>query len=237
MKKADPSGPKGGRRRKAGAPEPAAAQGALGDAAPAAAAPPALAVAPAPSALAEPPPAAAPRDPLADFFVSTTEHELVAQSFGLDGPAPTVALRDMLELLGFWVADEEYALPIVDIQEIIKVPLITELPRAHPVVLGIISLRGTIVPVVDLRRVLKLEERAVTRQARILVVRAEEDPVGLLVDRVTSVVRFEADKIEATPRTMQRQTSELVRGVGRVGNRLIIVLDVKAVMGVMDNAA
>lgn len=176
-------------------------------------------------------------DPLAEFFVSQGEREVVAQSFAADG-ATSSAARSIIELLAFWVADEEYAIDIVEIQEIIKVPLITELPRAHEAVLGIISLRGTIVPVVDLRKVLRLEERAVGRPARILVVRAGDEPVGLLVDRVTSVVRFEAEKIEPTPRTMRRQTTdELVRGVGRVGTRLIIVLDVNSVVNVMDSAA
>ena len=190
---------------------------------------------------AEPAPAAsdeeAPLDPLAEFFVSSGERELVAQSFAEGGKA-TPAGRTIVELLAFWVADEEYAVDIVEIQEIIKVPLITELPRAHDTVLGIISLRGTIVPVLDLRRVLRLEERPVTRGARILVVRAGDEPVGLLVDRVTSVVRFEAEHIEPTPRTMRRQTTDqLVRGVGRLGSRLIIVLDVNSVVSVMDTAA
>lgn len=179
-----------------------------------------------------------PGDPLDDFFVTDAERQRMVASYAGDGPrTATVARQKMLELLAFWVADEEYALPIVDIQELIKVPPVTELPRAHEAVLGVISLRGTIVPILDLRRVLQLEERPMTRQTRILVVRPEDEPVGLLVDRVTSVVRFEADKIESTPRAMQHQASELLRGVGRVQNRLIIVLDVGAVVNVMDAAA
>jgi len=213
--------PKGRKRKDAAAPAPRPA-----------------AVAPATASDAEPADADADDyDPLAEFFVSQGEREVVTQSFATDGTTSTAA-RTIVELLAFWVADEEYAIDIVEIQEIIKVPLITELPRAHATVLGIISLRGTIVPVLDLRKVLRLEERAVGRPARILVVRAGDEPVGLLVDRVTSVVRFEADKIEPTPRTMRRQTTdELVRGVGRVGTRLIIVLDVNSVVNVMDSAA
>jgi purine-binding chemotaxis protein CheW len=176
-------------------------------------------------------------DPLDAFFVSDEERRRIAQSFSGEGTVSSPSSHDMVELLAFWVADEEYALHIVEIQEIIKVPGVTELPRAHAAVLGIISLRGTIVPVLDLRHILRLEARPITRQARILVVRTNDDPVGLLVDRVTSVARLEADKVEATPRTMQRQTSELVRGVGRVGTRLLIVLDINAVMDAMENPA
>lgn len=177
------------------------------------------------------------RDPLADFFV--TEEELSLTDSGLTGEqkAALRASRAMVELLSFWVADEEYALEIVEIQEIIKLPNVTEVPRAHHSVIGIISLRGTIVPVVDLRTILHLEQRPVSRQSRILVLRADGDPVGLLVDRVTSVVRLENESIEATPRAMQRQESDLLRGVGRVGGRLIIILDVGAVLTVVESAA
>jgi purine-binding chemotaxis protein CheW len=176
-------------------------------------------------------------DPLQEFFVSESERSQMTRSFAAGGAKATVGSEEMLELLAFWVADEEYAVSIVEIQEIIKLPPITELPRAFASVLGIISLRGTIVPVLDLRRVLHLEERPMSRQTRILVVRSAEDPVGLLVDRVTSVMRFERDKIEATPHAMRRQTSEFVRGVGRLGSRFIIILEVKAVLAIMDAAA
>lgn len=179
-------------------------------------------------------------DPLQEFFVSESERSRMTRSFAAGGAKTVIGgagSQSMLELLAFWVADEEYAVSIVEIQEIIKLQPITELPRAHASVLGIISLRGTIVPVLDLRHVLRLEERAMSRQTRILIVRSEEDPVGLLVDRVTSVVRFEAEKVEATPRAMRRQTSEFVRGVGRLGSRLIIILEVGSVLAAMDAAA
>lgn len=175
-------------------------------------------------------------DDFSDFFVSAEERgaSLVNYS-GAD--AKTTSSRDMVELLAFWVADEEYATSIVDIQEIIKLPVVTPVPRAHPSVLGITSLRGTIVPVVDLRRVLRLDERPITRQSRILVLRGEGDPVGLLVDRVTSVVRLDSDTIEATPRAMEREGNHLLKGVGRQGARLIIILDTPAVLGVLESAA
>ncbi len=181
-------------------------------------------------------------DPLDEFFVSKEECDLITQSFadGGEGEGGAAAARGTvgtLELLAFAVADEEYAVPIVGVQEIIKVPLITEVPRTGRAVLGIISLRGTIVPVLDLRRVLELEETPPSRPSRILVVRTEEDPVGLLVDRVNSVVRLDGSQLEATPRAIRRQTSDFVRGVGRLGSRLVIVLDVNAVLVTMDVAA
>jgi chemotaxis signal transduction protein len=186
-----------------------------------------------------PAPRSSPTELLENFFVSEEERALTRASFAEASPLAAAALRSraMVELLAFWVADEEYALPIVDIQEIIKVPTVTQVPRVHAAVLGIISLRGTIVPVLDLRHVLRLDRQPVTRQSRILVLRADGDPVGLLVDRVTSVVRLEADTIEATPRNLNRQVNELLRGVGRIGQRLVIVLDVNAVLNILEPAA
>lgn len=229
MKKSDSGGAPKGRRRKSDEPKEAVADEPVADTRPA------LVAVPAP---AEPESDAARGfDPLGEFFVSEAERARISDSYSGEGKVSAPASRTVLELLAFWVADEEYALPIVDIQEIIKVPVVTELPRAHSAVLGIVSLRGTIVPIVDLRRLLRLAEGQVTRQTRILVARADGDPVGLLVDRVTSVVRLEEDKLEVTPRTMQRQASDLVRGVGRIGQRLIIILDAGSVVSVMDRAA
>ena len=140
----------------------------------------------------------------------------------------------MAELLAFWVADEEYAIDIVAIQEIIKVPVITEVPRAPSQFLGIISLRGTIVPVVDLRTLLHLENRPITNASRILVLRGDGEPVGMLVDQVSSVVRLDQETIEAPPKTMERGASELLRGVGKEGERMLIVLDLTAVLTALE---
>src|SRR5262249_1570491 len=86
-------------------------------------------------------------DLLAKFFVSDEERRVIEESFASNvGGVGLRASRQMVELLAFWVADEEYAVGIVEIQEIIKLPTITEVPRAHSSVVGIISLRGTIVP-------------------------------------------------------------------------------------------
>lgn len=139
-----------------------------------------------------------------------------------------------VELLAFWADGEEYAVEINHIQEIIKLPQITWVPRAKSVVLGIISLRGTIVPIVDLRAVLRLRAQPTTRQTRILVLQVDNHPLGLMVDRVTSVVRLERETIEPKPRGIRRETTEYLEGVGRVGDRMLIVLDVPLLLSSLD---
>lgn len=177
-------------------------------------------------------------DPLDDFFVAEAEHGQGGTLFAAeDAKQGHRGGIDTVELLAFWVDNEEYAVDIVAIQEIIKLPDITPVPRVPASVLGIISLRGTIVPVLDLRAVLHLETKPPTRASRILVLRGSGDPVGLLVDSVTSVVRLDNETIEPTPRTMERVASEHVSGVGRIGERMLIVLDAGSVLVVMERAA
>lgn len=173
-------------------------------------------------------------DQLADFFVNDEERELIRRAHeeddGLGAP-----VSDALELLAFWLDTEEYAVAIGDIQEIIKVPEITEVPRLPAFVLGIISLRGTIVPVLDLAQIFRLGTAETHRASRILVLRRKEQPVGLLVERVTSVVRIDGEQIEPPPRSMQRGAVEMLQGVGRVNDQMLILLNVDSVLTVMED--
>ncbi len=173
-------------------------------------------------------------DPLHDFFVSGQEQ--AASGPDTLGRAAVASAASRLELLGFYVADEEYAFDIVDIQEIVKVPEVTEVPRSKTFLLGIVSLRGSIVPIIDLRRVLELPPSPEVVGRRILVLRGGGDPVGILVDRVSSVARIERDAVEPVPRAVQRRASELLKGVGRLGERMVILLDSEAVLRLLEAA-
>lgn len=175
-------------------------------------------------------------DSLAPFFANDRERAGTETYIG-DTQRLSLTSSATIELLAFWVATEEYAVEITHIQEIIKVPVVTHVPRVKPIVLGLISLRGTIVPIVDLRRLLRLETDASLRLQRILVLRVDNQPLGLVVDRVTSVVRLERDSIEPKPRGMRRETSDYVEGVGRVQERMLIVLNVPALLSSMDSLA
>ena len=140
------------------------------------------------------------------------------------------ASRQTTELLGCWVGPEEYAIEIAHIQEIVKVPVLTRVPRTRPMVLGITSLRGIIVPVIETRQLLKVPSAEISRQSRILVLRAGDRPLGLLVDRITQVLRLEADALEAKPKSLRRGAGEYVRQVGRAGSHLVLVLDVELLL-------
>jgi len=119
------------------------------------------------------------------------------------------------ELLAFIIADETYALPLRSIREILKVPPVTGVPRAPKDVLGIISVRGRITTVRDLRRLLRMPESPTDKHTRVLLVEASEDEViGLLVDRVLQVYRLDEDEVELAA-VVGGDMSEHVMGVGR----------------------
>jgi purine-binding chemotaxis protein CheW len=118
------------------------------------------------------------------------------------------------ELLAFVVSDESYALPLRSVREILKVPPITGVPRAPADVLGIISVRGRITTVRDLRRLLRVPESPADKHTRVLLVESDDEVVGLLVDRVLQVFRLGEDEVELAA-VVGGDMSEHVMGVGR----------------------
>jgi len=138
------------------------------------------------------------------------------------GPAVDSPQRDYLTFLA---GGEEYGVGIEHIREIIKVRAITEVPHAPRFVLGVIAVRGTVVPVLCLRRRLKLVERPVDRASRFLVVhRGDGEAFGLLVDEVRHVVRIAEADIEPPPAMLSGAEADFVAGIGRVRGRMVILL-------------
>lgn len=137
----------------------------------------------------------------------------------------TVEEGEILELLAFQLADEEYAIDILRIKEIIRSLEITHVPRRPPVIKGIISLRGTIIPIYDLRTRLGLTESPPTRNARILVVELNKGLIGIIADRVTEVVKVNGKDVEPPPATGDGMAAGHLKGITRVNGRLIILLN------------
>jgi len=170
---------------------------------------------------------------LEEFFASSSELKTVG-SMSLD------LYRDQLdsrlraegvqEYLSFVLADETFAVNIFGIKEIIKLPLITEVPRTEPIILGILSLRGTIAPVVDLRKRLNLETSPQTRKSRVLIVQSIDGLSGLLVDEVRHVIRLKDENIEPPPGVFDRAEAEHIVGVGRHEGEMYTLLELESVV-------
>ncbi|MFQ5882410.1 MAG: chemotaxis protein CheW [Candidatus Methylomirabilales bacterium] len=135
-----------------------------------------------------------------------------------------------LQVVGFQVGKEYFGVDITSVQEIVRVPEITRVPEAAWCMEGVINLRGRIVPVIDLKKRLRLGEASKTRESRILVADVDKRLVGLLVDSASEVLRIPAEAVEPTPETVSGVGIEYIRGVGKVGDRLIILLDLSRVM-------
>jgi purine-binding chemotaxis protein CheW len=131
-----------------------------------------------------------------------------------------------LQLVSFEVGGEEFGLDIVRVQEIIRVHPITRVPDSPSFVEGVINLRGKVIPVLSLRRRFGLPERAPDRATRVVVVNVSGSVLGFVVDRVCEVLRIAAGAIEAAP-CLTNVERPYVAGVGRVAERLVILLDIE----------
>jgi purine-binding chemotaxis protein CheW len=118
------------------------------------------------------------------------------------------------EYLAFDLADERYALPLGCVREIMRVPYVTEVPRGPDDVLGVISARGAVTTLIDMRRRLNLPEAPLGHRSRVLLVDLGEEVVGLLVDAVLQVHRLAQDEIEMAG-VMGGSSQTHLHGIGR----------------------
>ena len=137
---------------------------------------------------------------------------------------------ELLQLVSFHVGGEEFGLDILRVQEIIRVQQLTRVPNSPDFVEGVINLRGKVIPVVALRKRFGLETLAQDKQTRIVVVEVKGTVLGFMVDSVSEVLRIPADTVEAPPR-LGKVEREYVSGVGKLNDRLLILLDVDRLMG------
>ena len=142
-------------------------------------------------------------------------------------------VQDELQLVSFEVGGEEFGLDIVRVQEIIRMHPITRVPNSPSFVEGVINLRGKVIPVLSLRKRFGLAEHAPDRETRIVIVNISESVLGFVVDRVCEVLRIAPDAVEAAPR-LTRVERAYVAGVGRVAERLVILLDIEQLISGMD---
>jgi len=125
----------------------------------------------------------------------------------------------------FYLADLLFGVEVKQVQEVIRFQEMTRVPLAPPVVQGLINLRGQIVTAVDLRRRLGLPQRAPDRLPMNVVVRTPEGAVSLLVDEIGDVVEVSADAFERPPETVTGVARELIQGVYKMKDALLLVLD------------
>ncbi len=132
---------------------------------------------------------------------------------------------EMLQLVSFKLGGEEFGVDIMQVQEIIRMQNITAVPNAPDFVEGVINLRGRVIPIIDLRKRFGLEGKEHDKATRIVVVKVDDITVGLVVDEVSEVLRIPANTVEPPPPIVAGVESDYIKGVGKLDDRLLILLD------------
>ncbi|HOB21927.1 MAG TPA: chemotaxis protein CheW [Bacillota bacterium] len=135
--------------------------------------------------------------------------------------------EEMEQLVVFRLGKEEFGVQILQVQEIILLSPITRVPKTPAFVEGVINLRGEIIPVVDLRKRFGLEVGELGEDARIVVVEVEGNLVGMIVDEVTQPLSIPASQIQPPPPLAGGVEAEYLRGIGKLEDRLIVILNLE----------
>ena len=161
-------------------------------------------------------------DILAQFLVQAQQEEDVkgTEAVKTEGMA-------QFHLVTFSLGREEYGVEIASVQEIIRATGITPVPGAPRHVSGVINVRGKILPVIDLRKRFGLAEADADEAQRIIVVEMGAKRLGMLVDSVSQVLKFSSAIVEDIPEEAMSLDDNYIKGIGKLDNRLIIIIDLK----------
>ena len=140
------------------------------------------------------------------------------------------------QLVVFMLAKEHYGVRIAVVESIIKLQPITAVPCSPAFVEGVTNLRGRVLPVIDLRKRFGLPAEESTKDTRIVVVEMNGTLVGMIVDAVSEVLRVPAESVELPSPIMTTVDSAFITGIAKVGERLIILLDLEKVLSPQEKA-
>lgn len=140
--------------------------------------------------------------------------------------------EEMIQLATFKLGVEEYGVDIARVKDIITLPSITTAMNAPYSVLGMINLRGKLIPVVDLRQRFEIKRIDLNRKSRIIVVEFFNELMGILVDQVTQILKVPANTIESPPDNMSQVDSKFIKSICNFNGRLIILLDLDLILDI-----
>lgn len=141
------------------------------------------------------------------------------------------------EFLSFRLGGEEYGVDILKVQEIRSYDTVTRLPEAPDYIKGVINLRGTIVPVVDMRLKLKLGQADFDKQTVMIILNVADKVIGMVVDGVSDVITLAASQIRPPPEFNGVMDTRYITGLGAVDDRMLILVDIECLMSASDLAA
>lgn len=167
-----------------------------------------------------------------DLFESSTVDgfELATEDTYLDAYKQETRDNDVQQVISFWMGPEEYALDLLEVKEILRYQPPTCVPRTKPFILGVISVRGEVLPVLDLMARMGLGHSKANDTTRILVVEREGERYGLTVDSISGVEELTTDHVEPPPPAMKGQEDDFLSGIGRIGSRMLILIQLSTVL-------
>jgi purine-binding chemotaxis protein CheW len=134
------------------------------------------------------------------------------------------------QLVIFELANETYGVDIASVEGIVKIQPITRMPQAPSFVEGVTNLRGSVLPVIDLRKRFGIDNQEITEHSRIVIVFMDTVKIGMIVDAVSEVLRIPDSSIEPTPPIVTTINQQYIRGIAKLEGRLIILLDLNKVL-------
>ncbi len=137
--------------------------------------------------------------------------------------------EEITQLVGFIVGDEEYAIPILNIQEIIKPIEYTRVPSTPEYVLGVFNLRGNVIPLIDLRKKFHLASQNQNDETRYIVMKDGDNIAGFVIDKLTEAIRLKESQIEQAPETLAKEKG-LISGIGKRKSSILTILKVDALL-------
>ena len=147
-------------------------------------------------------------------------------------------MADTTQFLTFGLGDDIFALDVIKAKEVLDFSEVTQVPQTPDYMLGVINLRGSVVPVIDMRRKFNMEVADRTRNSCIVVVEVDVDgepvTVGALADSVREVIDLDPSQIEPPPRIGTRLNTEFIKGMGNLDDRFVIILDIDKVFSIDD---
>jgi purine-binding chemotaxis protein CheW len=154
----------------------------------------------------------------------------MSNSQPLDPSTTSTAKKTMLQLVGFQVGGQDYAFRIEQIQEIVILRQVTKLPQVPSYVDGVANLRGSIIPIINLRLLFGVEPRPSDENTRTIVVNVGTRIMGCVVDSVSQVIRIPEESIQTAPETVTLGAAHYIHGFARADNRLMIVLNINELL-------
>lgn len=139
--------------------------------------------------------------------------------------------EEVLQFVTFTLNNEQYAVDILNVQEINRITEITKVPNAPKYVEGVINLRGKVIPVINLRIKFCLDEKTTDDTSRIIIMEINGITNGLIVDSVSEVLRVPSSIIEPAPPMSSDLSSKFIKGIAKMQDKLIILIDIDKLIG------